>query len=166
MSEGTKSAFSNGLSRENKKSGAGAESLSAIRPFWLAFRRTGGTTERAPRTVKSFVALSVRDKSSGSSPATIAHNSRHSDARATILAILIRLLTIRDDQDYWELTPAQSRCIVSKVKYREPIGIRGIHQAERAQPSDNAPTRPLTFTYLPITGFINISNEVGLVKGV
>jgi len=101
MSEGTNSAFSNGLSRENKKSGAGAESLSAIRPFWLAFRRTGGTTERAPRTVKSFVALSVRDKSSGSSPATIPHNSRHSNARARILPMLIRFLTICDCVRGW-----------------------------------------------------------------
>ena len=136
MSEGTNSAFSNGLPRENKKSGAGAESLSAIRPFWLAFRRTGGTTERAPRTVKSFVALSVRDKSSGSSPATIAHNSRHSNARARILPKLIRLLTICDDQDYWELTPTQSRCIGSRVIIWRTIGIRGIHQAKPAQPAD------------------------------
>jgi len=99
MSEGTNAAFSNGLSRENKKSDAGAESLSAIRPFWLTFRRKGGTTERAPLTVKSFVALSVRDKSSGSSPATIPHNSRHSNARARILPMLIGFLTICDDQD-------------------------------------------------------------------
>jgi hypothetical protein len=154
MSEGTNSAFSNGLSRENKTSGAGAESLSAIRPLWLAFRRTGGTTERAPRTVKSFVALSVRDKSSGSSPATIPHNSRHSNARARILPMPVRLLTICDDQDYWELTPARSRCIASRVIIWRTIGIRGIHQAERAQPSGNAPTRPLTFTYLSTTGII------------
>ena len=150
-SEGANSAFSNGARRENNKLGAGA-ALSTIRTCLLAFRRTGGTTERAPRTVKSFVALSVRDKSSGSSPATIAHNSRHSNARARILPILIRLLTICDDEDYRELTPAQSRCIASKVIIWRTIGIRGIHQAERAQPSDNAPTRPLTFTYLSRTG--------------
>jgi hypothetical protein len=93
-SEGTNCAFSNGLKRENNKLDAGTESLSAIRTCLLVFRRTVGTTERAPRTVKSFVALSVRDKSSGNSPATIPHNSRHSKARARILPMLICLLNI------------------------------------------------------------------------
>jgi hypothetical protein len=93
-SEGTNSAFSNGLRCEKNKLGAGAELLTAIRTRLLAVRRTRGTTECALRTVKSFEVLSIRDKSSGNSPSTIAHISRHTNARARILPTLIRLLTI------------------------------------------------------------------------
>src|SRR5260370_40791349 len=38
-----------------------------------------GATQCALRTVKSFAVLSVRDRSSGNSPATIPHNSRHTN---------------------------------------------------------------------------------------
>jgi hypothetical protein len=89
--DGTYSSFSNG--RACKKTTAGARvpesTLEAGRCF-LAASRTGEATGLVLTTVKSFVALSVRDRSSGNSPATIPHNSDTTTAVTKILPISLR----------------------------------------------------------------------------
>ncbi len=89
--DGTYSTFSNGRAR--KKTIAGARlpesTLEAGRCF-LAASRTGEATGLVLTTVKSFVALSVRDRSSGNSPATIPHNSNTTTAATKNLPILLR----------------------------------------------------------------------------
>jgi hypothetical protein len=60
----------------------------------LACTRTGKAIDLVRTTVKSFVALSVRDRSSGNSPATIAHNSRQTTAVRRILPTSVRLRAI------------------------------------------------------------------------
>jgi hypothetical protein len=76
-----------------RKSGSCGELLNFMEAFrtFLVLRRTSETNESAPHIVKSFAALSVRETSSGSSEAKIAHNSRLTKAIPNVLTIMVRL---------------------------------------------------------------------------
>ena len=94
-SEAGNSAFSNGLRCVKRNGGAGLlKSISVVRACRLLSRRAGKTTVLVLLTVKSFEALSVRDRSSGNSPPTIPHSSRSINAWAITLAIPVCLRSI------------------------------------------------------------------------
>jgi hypothetical protein len=77
---GIEAASWNGLRCEKSTVVAGMLRFISVAGRLLACTRTGKAIDSVRTTVKSFVALSVRDRSSGNSPATIAHNSRQTTA--------------------------------------------------------------------------------------
>ena len=90
-SEGIGAAFSNGIRGECSKVVAGTlEFMSAIRTGPRASGRACKPSVFVLPTVKSFAVLSVRDKSSGNSEATILHNRMESSDAARIFRILVR----------------------------------------------------------------------------
>jgi hypothetical protein len=90
--EGIDAASWNGLRREKSRVAAGMRAfISAVGQRLLACTRTGKAINLVRTTVKSFAALSVRDRSSGNSPTTIPHNSRKATAITRILPIRVRL---------------------------------------------------------------------------
>jgi hypothetical protein len=93
-SEGIDAASWNGLRSEKSKVVAEMLPFISAAGRLLACTRTGKAVDSVRTTVKSFVALSVRDRSSGNSPATIPHNSRQTTAVTRILPTCVRLCAI------------------------------------------------------------------------
>jgi hypothetical protein len=98
-SEGANSVFSSAPRRSKGRSCV--ELLKFIAAFRtiLAVWETGQTKESALRTVKSFAALSVRERSSGNSEATIAHSSRLTNAMPSVLTVMIGRDILRHPTD-------------------------------------------------------------------
>jgi hypothetical protein len=89
--DGTNAGFSNAPTRENKKSSAGLlKSFSVFRTSVALWRR-GDTNGFSRHIVKSFVVLSVRERSSGNSELIIPHSTRVANAGRSILTAILRL---------------------------------------------------------------------------
>ena len=90
-SEGNNGVFSSRLRRKSIEEGVRTlESTSVIRTRRLASGRECETAVFALPTVKSFAVLSVRERSSGNSAATMPHNRKEIRTGTRILPILIR----------------------------------------------------------------------------
>lgn len=89
-SEGTGAAFSKGIKRDSSKMAAGTlEFRPAIRTGGRTAARACKPSVLVLRTVKSFTVLSVRERSSGNSEATMPHNRRQTSDATRIFRILV-----------------------------------------------------------------------------
>jgi len=92
---GANGAFTEGCKREKGGSGAGLlENEPTLATGLLAPRRTGEAKSFVLQTAKSFDVLSVRDRSSGTSVATIPHSRSKASAGNRILPIRVFLFAI------------------------------------------------------------------------